>query len=165
MRGKTRAARRRAGPPAFLGRPFGRICAWPLLHRAHRPWQFPYAFALLADVALGSWVGFYHPVQVPLEGVPGSGAADSDDSDSHVGTDEAVEGLIRSQNKERNRMRQRPLGPNGSISGVFTDVSHVRARMKDRSRNFLSLINYLTSVLLHCCLRLFLAPHLEQLPS
>jgi hypothetical protein len=42
----------------------------------------PYVFALLAGVALGSWFGFYHPVQVPLEeGVRGLRAADLDDSD------------------------------------------------------------------------------------
>ena len=32
----------------------------------------PYVFALLVGVALGTWFGFYGPVQVPLEGVPGS---------------------------------------------------------------------------------------------
>lgn len=30
----------------------------------------PYVFALLVGVALGTWFGFYGPVQVPLEGVP-----------------------------------------------------------------------------------------------
>ena len=39
-----------------------------------------YVFALLTAVALGSWFGFYHPVQVPLEGVHALRTEDLDDT-------------------------------------------------------------------------------------
>jgi hypothetical protein len=49
------------------------------------------------------------------------------------------------------------MGPNRSSNGVFTDVSHVRGKLKHRSRVFLSLSNKLSYVS-SCLLLLTLAP-------